>query len=106
MKNEEIDTAKADAFSFEGHVSEETFKPYVPWDAFADLAIGTILTGVVDHISSGDVPRVQVVINGHLTGVPVWGADVMKVVHYVGKTVNVAFSGMNGKYPKLSLMLR
>ena len=94
-----------DTFTFEGHVSEEQYKPYIPWESYATLEAGQILTGTVDHVIPGDVTKVQVLINGHLMGVPVWGSDAMAIRIMVGSTVKVAFTGLKDGYPRLKLML-
>jgi len=94
-------------FLFDGHISDEEYKPFVPWDAFKDLPENTILFGVVDHILPGDYPKAMVLINGHLCGVTVWGTDALgAAAAFVGRSTRVRFKCMNSKgYPDLQMMI-
>lgn len=98
------------AFTFDGHVSEETYKPFVPWDAFKQLKPDQILIGVVDHVTPTTPVKAQVLINGHLTGIAVWGEHAFSTAaNLVGRSVRIRFKGMKEKdgkeYPELQLML-
>ena len=103
-------------FTFDGHISEEQYKPFIPWEMFDTLEPNTILNGTCDHVTPAEIngkacSRAQVLINGHLLGAIVWGTDVMKIRSLVGKPVKVAYrgktvrDGVATKYPDLVIML-
>ena len=94
-------------FTFDGHVSERTYAPSIDNEAFDQLPENSILEGSIDHVIAGENPRAQVLINGHRLQITLWEHTADEARAYIGKSVEVAYTGTNIKgYPKLSLLLK
>ena len=93
-------------FTFEGAVVVN--KPFIPFEAFTGLEVGTVLKGRVDSISTfKDTISAEVEINGHITKVLLYNYTLNEAKALIGETVKVKLSGFNEKdgikYPKLYL---
>ena len=84
-------------FSFEGHISDKAYAPYILNAAFAELPINSILLGTVDHIVPGKHPKAQVLINGHRMPITLWDMSEDSARALVGEPMQVAFTGINDK---------